>query len=304
MFKHLREKPIQPGRVVILGAGGFVGSALVARLCEAQVNYLALGRKELDLCEENAAETLAKKLQPDDALVIISAKAPCKDQAMFLQNIQLINAVADALIKQHVAQVIYISSDAVYGDSMSKLTEASPTAPTSLHGVMHLAREKILETVVNEHSLAILRPSLLYGINDPHNGYGPNRFYRLMQAGKPIELFGQGEELRDHVDVDDVAALIYLSLQHRSHGILNITSGEVVSFYQIAELINQQAEHPVAIQVSPRLSPMPHNGFRAFDNALCQRVFAHFRYTPLPLGLKKMHQAYLQKQAGEVNASD
>ena len=47
--------------------------------------------------------------------------------------------------------------------------------------------------------LAILRPTLIYGAGDPHNGYGPNRFRRLAATGKPIILFGEGEERRDHV---------------------------------------------------------------------------------------------------------
>ena len=219
---------------------------------------------------------------------------------MLLQNIQMMKSVCDALIKNPVQHVVYISSDAVYTDSMDKLNESSPAAPTSLHGVMHLAREQMLRSVVAENALAILRPSLLYGANDPHNGYGPNSFYRLAQSDKPIELFGQGEEQRDHVFIDDVAELLYLSLLHRSYGILNITTGEVVSFYDIATQLTQLLDKPIEIKFRPRNMPMPHNGYRAFDNTVCQQAFAAFQFTTLPEGLKKMHQAGFATKVGIV----
>ena len=302
MLKHLNEHCIKPKRVVILGGNGFVGSAAVKRLQEDNINLISIGREEIDLCAANATQQLVKILRSDDALLVIAAKAPCKNHGMLLQNIQIMNAVCGALIIQNVQHLIYISSDAVYTDSMMKLNEGSPAAPTSLHGAMHLAREKMLASVVSEQELAILRPSLLYGANDPHNGYGPNSFYRLAQAAKSIELFGKGEELRDHVYIEDVAELIYLALVHRSYGVLNITTGEVASFAQIAALLSQYLPNSVNIKFRARSGPMPHNGYRAFDNSVCQQAFAAFEYTQLSVGLQKMHELHLQKLTGEVNA--
>ena len=44
--------------------------------------------------------------------------------------------------------------------------------------------------------LALIRPTLVHGLDDPHNGYGPNRFRRLAATGREIVLFGEGEERR------------------------------------------------------------------------------------------------------------
>ncbi|MDP3706016.1 MAG: NAD(P)-dependent oxidoreductase [Legionellaceae bacterium] len=288
MLNHINDKAIKPKRVVILGAKGFVGSTTVKRLEADDVEVVAIGREDIDLANSNAAEQLVKLLRSDDALVVISAKAPCKNHDMLLQNIQMMKPVCDALIKQPVQQVIYISSDAVYTDSMGKLNESSPAAPTSLHGAMHLAREHMLQSVVSKDALTILRPSLLYGVNDPHNGYGPNRFYRLALSDKAIELFGFGEEQRDHVYIEDVAELIYLCLAHRSYGVLNITTGEVASFAQIADLIGKITNKSLDIKLRVRSSAMPHNGYRAFDNTVCQQAFSGFQYTLLTDGLQKM----------------
>lgn len=301
MFNHLNESPTKPKRVVILGAKGFVGSTAYNRIRDI-LPVVTISREQIDLCNSNAAEQLAKVLQPDDALLITSAKAPCKNHTMLLENIQMMNSVCDALVKQPVQHVLYISSDAVYADSMGKLNESSPAAPTSLHGAMHVAREQMLQSVVNKQSLAILRPSLLYGTNDPHNGYGPNSFYRLAQAEKSIELFGQGEEQRDHVYIEDVAELIYLSLMHRSYGILNITTGTTASFYEIAELINQYTNNSAEIKCKTRNGPMPHNGYRAFDNSVCHKAFPAFQYNSITDGLKKIHQLSLRKEVGAAHA--
>ena len=59
-------------------------------------------------------------------------------------------------------------------------------------------------------NLCIVRPTLVYGEGDPHNGYGPNRFIKLIKK-KPIELFGRGEELRDHVWINDVSRLFKIN---------------------------------------------------------------------------------------------
>ena len=121
----------------------------------------------------------------------------------------------------------------------------------------------------------------------PHNGYGPNRFRRLAADGRDIVLFGAGEERRDHVHVDDVAELVVRVLQHRSFGALNIVTGEVHSFMEIAQATAEIAGKAVAIASSPRQGPMPHNGYRPFDNAACRQAFPDFRYTPLHEGLRK-----------------
>jgi nucleoside-diphosphate-sugar epimerase len=152
---------------------------------------------------------------------------------------------------------------------------------------MHLAREVMLKSVVKA-PLALLRPSLLYGAADPHNGYGPNRFRRLAAAGEEIVLFGEGEERRDHVLIDDVAELICRTLVHRSAGTLNIATGEVHSFRAIAEKIVAMAKSPVALRGTPRQGPMPHNGYRPFDPAATFKAFPDFRYTPLMDGLAKV----------------
>ncbi len=281
MLEHAYAQPKKPERVVVIGSGGFVGGAIVRRLAENGIVHLALGRAELDLLAEGAGAKLAGLLRPGDAVVTASAIAPCKNTAMLLDNMRIVQTLVQGLSAVPVAHVVNISSDAIYADGPVPLTEETPAAPTSLHGVMHLAREIALRAEVRA-PIAMLRPTLIYGAADPHNGYGPNRFRRLAAAGQEIVLFGEGEERRDHVAVGDVAEIAVRVLQHGSHGALNIASGEVHSFRDVADMTVALAGGKSAIRPSPRSGPMPHNGYRPFDVAATKAAFPDFRYMPLP----------------------
>ena len=293
MLRHNTTASAPPGRTIILGAGGFIGSAILRRLGGASERVLGLGRKELDLLDDEAGARLAKLLRADDALVIVSARAPCKTPAMMLENIRMMAAVCEALAKRPVAHLVYVSSDAVYADGPLPLTESSPAAPTSLHGAMHLAREQMIQAAAGATPLAVLRPTLVYGAGDPHNGYGPNKFRRQANRGEAIVLFGEGEERRDHVDVGDIAEIVRLVLDHRSAGVLNIATGAVASFRALADKAIALSPRKVEVKTSPRSGPMPHNGYRPFDPAATLRAFPGFRYTPIDDGLARaQHQEF------------
>jgi len=289
VLTHLNSTPQLSGRIVVIGAGGFVGGAVVARLKREGAKVVALSRREVDLLTPRASQTLKTLLREGDAIVAAAARAPCKDVSMLIDNMVIARTILDAITAVEVSHVVNISSDAVYPDEPLPLTEQTPAAPTTLHGVMHLAREIAFSNEVKA-PLAILRPSLLYGTDDPHNGYGPNRFRRQANAGDEIVLFGDGEERRDHVLIDDVAELVARVFSHRSRGVLNIATGTVHSFRAIAEKAAELASHKVPIKGRPRQGPMPHNGYRPFDIAAVRAAFPDFAYTPLFEGMAKVQR--------------
>jgi UDP-glucose 4-epimerase len=289
MLEHQADGQRPPERVVVVGANSFVGKTLLGRLGESGASVLALGRADIDLAHDDAGLRLARLLRPSDAVVAIAAKAPCRDTDDFLVNARIARAFAVALTAQKIAHLVNISSDAVYGDEPIPLRESHAAAPTSLHGAMHLSREIVLRAL--GLPLAILRPTLIYGAADPHNGYGPNQFRRKANAGDDILLFGEGEERRDHVAVRDVAEIAARVLMRRSIGVLNIASGSVASFREIAERAVKLAGRPVTILGRPRSGPMPHNGYRPFDAAATFAAFPDFKYTPLEMGMKEAQAA-------------
>jgi len=287
MLEHLNAAPTKPSRVVVAGAAGFVGRAVADRLERDGVKVLRLTRGELDLADGSAETKLSGVLRAGDAFVAAAARAPCKNADMFVENMLIARTIARAVGRSPVCHVVNISSDAVYADSREPLTETSCASPESLHGAMHLAREVMLRSELRQ-PLAVLRPSLLYGTADPHNGYGPNRFWRLAAEGQPIVLFGEGEERRDHVDIDDLGELVTRVLYRKSKGVLNVATGRVHSFREIAEQIAALAGREIEIRGSARQGPMPHNGYRPFDVTACHKAFPDFRYAPLGEGLRRM----------------
>ncbi len=286
MLTHLLETPTHPNRVVILGSAGFVGSACCQRLESQGITVLSVPRTELDLTQPDADETLAGLLNPDDSLLFVAAKAPVKTESMLIENVKMASAVCQALKESSVRHLVYISSDAIYADSDAPLNEDSCAQPSSLHGIMHLTREVMLSNAYHG-PLCLLRPTLIYGPGDPHNGYGPNRFIRQAKNGEVIPLFGEGEERRDHVWIEDVAELTCRVLNHQSTGILNIATGTVVSFRDIAEQSADLFSSVSKVMGSERSGPMPHNGYRAFDPSASLKSFPDFIYKTLAEGLEK-----------------
>lgn len=295
MLTHQYPVGKKPNRVVILGATGFIGAVIRRRLSVDGIKTLAVGRADLDLLAHDAPEKLAECLDDADTLVFASARAPCKDLTMLLENTRMLQSVCAALKQKSVAHLVYISSDAVYKDSAQLINEASCAEPGVLHGVMHLTREVALRNYYSG-PLAIVRPTLVYGYDDPHNGYGPNRFRRLAAAGREILLFGEGEELRDHVDVEDIGELVRLIILHRSSGIANAVSGEVVSFRELAEYTVSAFSPSVPVKRVSRQTSMPHNGYRGFDNAAVLQAFPGFRFKSWRDGVSAVCQRYREEQ--------
>ena len=200
--------------VLIFGEKGFIASNLIRNLKKNKIKYKSFSKKKLNLLSKIDNDTTRKfnRIKKVNSIIIISAIAPAKDLEMLVKNIIIIKNIIVLIRKLRFKQIIYISSDAVYSDSHFSLKETSKRFPKNFHGQMHNAREEILK-IFFEDKLCILRPSLLYGFDDTHNGYGPNKFYRDIKDKKKIFLFGNGEEKRDHVLIDDLIKTITLCIK-------------------------------------------------------------------------------------------
>jgi nucleoside-diphosphate-sugar epimerase len=289
MLIHATSSPQPPKRVVVVGAGGLVGSTIVSELNRAGIPVAALTRKEVDLLSPAGGEQLRAQLRSDDAVVFVSAIAPAKNAGQMMANLRMAEAALQAFAAVAPAHLLYISSDAVYADDANPVTEQSPVAPSTSHGMMHAARELMFRSEVKA-PFAALRPTLIYGARDPHSGYGPNRFRRQAAEGMPITLFGEGEEKRDHVAVEDVARLAVRILQHRSTGSLNAVTGVATSFSDIAHLVAGNFKPKVEVKHLTRTVPRPHLLHRFFDITNCYKAFPDFHFEPLADGLARVHR--------------
>lgn len=287
MITHRLPVPRAPERVVLFGAHGFIGKAIQARLQDEDIATLAVSSREVDLTLPASVAQLSGMLKPADAVVMLSALTPDKgrDIATLMKNFAMMQHLCAALEQTGCAHLVYFSSDAVYDNAVARVTEAVPASPQDLYGTMHRTREIMAGGL--KAPLLVLRPTLVYGTEDTHNAYGPNRFRRMAQKDGKITLFGGGEELRDHVHVDDVAALTVRCLQQRSTGVLNMATGMSVSFRNVADLVAREFGKPVEIIETPRANPVTH---RHYDVTSLIKAFPDFRFIPLQDGIARCHK--------------
>jgi UDP-glucose 4-epimerase len=276
------------GRVVVIGKNGFVGNSVIEVLHQNKVSVIGLGRSDIDLTSSAAQARLSKVIKPHDIVIFAAGEVPVKTVEQFNSNLVALENCIKGLNGIDLTQFIYVSSDAVYEDSSTPLSESSPRAPESLHGLMHLTREIMLETSHLNNVLCLVRPTLIYGAKDPHNGYGPCLFMRLANKLQPISLFGGGEERRDFVHISDVSEVIFELVRSKYTGSLNIATGKLNSFYEIATLVSKVVGADIEIKKIPRNGPMPHNGYRAFSTDLLKLRFPNVHMKSIEIGLRTM----------------
>lgn len=264
-------------KIIILGAGGFISGHVENLLQKSNVRLLPLPRKKIDLKKKQSIKKLLKIVKEKDVIFFAAAEAPVKNETMLLNNLIMAKNMCEVLKKKKPSFFLYLSSDAVYSDTKKKIHEDSLTVPDSLHGIMHLTREKMFENLIKS-KLCIVRPTLVYGDGDPHNGYGPNRFIRLIKEKEKISLFGKGEELRDHVWINDVSKAISKLIIKRKTGKFNLVTGKIISFDNIAKQIIKVTGKKSKIFYQRRKGPMPHGGFRAFKNSRFEKIYPKFKF--------------------------
>lgn len=292
MAQTRNETIALPGRVVVIGSRGVIGHALVEALQGMKDGFapvVPVSSGDVDLLAKSAADDLAALLQPDDAVVMLSGLTPDRgrDSATLIKNLTMAQAVGAALTSVPPAQLVYMSSDAVYPFAPGVVSEVSAAEPVDLYGTMHLAREIMFRTLQLDASLAILRCTLVLSPRDTHHSYGPNRFRKQAVEEGRIVLGGAGEETRDHVLVDDVARLVVEAVRARFDGTLNVASGVSHSFHEVAKMVADAMDERPEIVTTDRAVPVTH---RHFDTTRITQTFPGFRFTPLAAAIGDVHK--------------
>ena len=276
-------------KIIVIGSSGFIGKAVFDNLVSKNINCIGLSSKEADLLTAEGTLSLKNFLKENDKIIFISALAPCIDKQMFDKNLLMINNFIKAIIDINLKHMLYVSSDAVYEDSLDLISENNNKIVNNYHGKMHIKREEIItKYCANVNiNLTIIRPTLVYGPGDTHNGYGPNKFIRDLNAGNTINLFGKGEEKRDHVFIDDVVNVINECIIKNITGSIILATGRVISFYEIAKIVCKSKNISFdKIKFSKRKGIMPHNGYRAFNVSKLKNKLSSLNFTEIEEGIK------------------
>ena len=271
-------------KIFIIGSNSFIAKNVLRFIDKNQFSVISVCRPKFDLSKKNSISKLKEYFQEGSVILFVAAKAPVKSYKDYYYNIKILNNFLSIIDIKSIHHFYYISSDAIYSDSKYKIQENSLKEPENLHGLMHLNREIIIEQFF-KNKCSFLRPTLVYGPGDKHLGYGPNKFINDALKLNKIKLFGKGEELRDHIYINDLAKLIGFVINNLIKVDLNLVTGKVISFNAIAKKIKKIKKKKIKIEYLDRNQPMPHNGFRAFDNQRINKVNKSFKFTSIDKAL-------------------
>jgi UDP-glucose 4-epimerase len=204
----------------------------------------------------------------DEDSVVVVVAAPRLDlnaPQTFRENTQIALNVGELMKARKFQKCVYFSSASVYGDAHTNLAidEGATISPTSCYGAAKASGEMILEAAAQTSgvALAILRPCRIYGPGDVRANYGPSRIIRSIVERGCVELYGDGEEMRDHVFVDDAARIAAWFVMNSASGVYNLASGVSHSYMQIVEILRRIVSEVVEVGSVQRTRPHIDQGF-------------------------------------------
>lgn len=262
-------------RVLVTGGAGFIASHLVDALLRkghdvVVVDDLSSGREEnlnspsrfyrLDICSPDMQKVFHEE-KPELVIhhaaqidVRRSVTNPEEDARINIQG--LLNLLSNS-VRYEVKGFIFASSGgAIYGEPEKlPVNEEHPKGPLSPYGISKLASEYYLYYFARVHGLPYI--SLRYG-----NVYGPRQdpygeagvvaiFAQKMLTGETPTVYGDGEQLRDYVYVEDVVQANLLAVQKILNGIdpaavrsiddlaYNIGTGRGISVNELFRLLKE-----------------------------------------------------------------
>jgi len=156
-----------------------------------------------------------------------------------------LNLLTEA-VKQDVGRFVFASSAAVYGDGgLSPLIEDYPVKPISPYAGSKIAAEFYCEVFHKSYGLrtVVLRYFNVYGPGQGANPYAGviAKFLENASSGKPLFIFGDGQQSRDFVYVDDVVEATMLALQKNGvvGEIFNVCTGRSVTVNELTEVVKE-----------------------------------------------------------------
>lgn len=301
-------------KVVVTGAGGFIGGHLARTLRQSghQVSAFDIREAEFPHDTEPAVELLdlRKRVSPqlfEDADVVYALAADMggmgrisHDTARLMRNNALIDInTFEAARKAGVGRIVYTSTACVYPYSLQvaaeaiplRETDAFPADPRDPYGFEKLFGEQLLEEYARDFHVSA-------GIARLHNVYGPHgtfdggrekvpaalcRKVALIDDRGTIEVWGDGKQTRTFCYIDDcVDALLRLGASTYS-GPVNIGSEELVSIDELAGVVARVAGKP-NIRIVHVDGPQGVRG-RSSDSTLAESELGWAPSTPLESGI-------------------
>ena len=147
--------------------------------------------------------------------------------------------------------IVYLSSVDVYSQA-ELTTESTPTLPPSLYGLSKLYCERMVSLFAADKGMTchVLRIGHVYGPGEEKFAKFLPKAIGNIVDGKPVELWGDGSEIRSFIYIDDVAKAIVKAADLRENvGVINVVGGVAVSIRQIVDRLQEISSKPFEIVV-------------------------------------------------------
>jgi UDP-glucose 4-epimerase len=239
-------------RILLSGATGFVGGAVLARLRAVGHEVITLGRTPprgvdpgrhltADLAESATVLRHREALREVEAVAhlggeVLRAADPAADDPVRSVQVNVLGtAHLLAALPPSLAGFCYTSTLDVYGSpSTCPIREDHPPQPITFYAASKLAAESLLGVWCARSGvpLAVLRLAHVYGPGDTSGKAIPNFLNACLRGQRPV-VRGDGSDVRDYVYVDDVADAVARALQARAAGVFNIGCGAGTSIREL-----------------------------------------------------------------------